>query len=106
VEFNGTTLDHAPEPEQPRDPAPTKTAAPERTRRMVLDELALSLAAAQTEVDIHLIESSADVKKAFATFKNGLREELDALFAEAWKRLAIKDDAAEAEEPFLGDATP
>jgi hypothetical protein len=115
--YRGTTLDARPEPAAtpntsaaPPDAIPerpaTATAKPERTRRMVLDELALSLAAAQTEVDIHLIENSADVKKAYATFKNGLREELDALMGAAWKRVQGEYPEADPDPGAADDVLP
>jgi hypothetical protein len=97
--FRGTTLDARSEPVSPEStPATAPSPAPKRrTAREWLDNLALSLAAAQTEADVDAIASSDEVQKALAGFRNGALSELNALMAEAMARVSAPPDGETGE---------
>lgn len=106
--FEGMTLDaEAPHgPDQPRASGPARPPAPtepKRTWRTLIDEIAGTIKAADTEDAVVAIADLPAVKRALAG-PNAVQVEVKALLADAFERVrAIEDDAAEAEEPFPGD---
>lgn len=113
--YQGTTLDHRPEPAAPASAAPKR-----RSAREWLDNLAINLAAAQTQADVDAIATADDVVKVAALWgpenNNGDAEknkrnaanlaDLNALMAEALARVKEtphEPATADIDEIFPGD---
>jgi hypothetical protein len=133
--FRGTTLDAEPARTHPISPEPLRRAAasgafsdepmgtappqaapytppaePRRTIRDWLNDLRVQLAAAHTLAAVDAIATSDEVMAALRSLRNGAREELNALLAEAIERTTRPegeepnvDSTDEADDTFPGD---